>query len=203
MIRFSVLLVLTATLFSPNVLASEITSKNGNDPNFIQVIKTQDADGNVELGFRFCTTEPHDQDECDTVIGEKPFYSTKELLKERRKEEWEVFGAAILDPVVIAGTIAGGAASGGVIGVAVATGSEGFEGLADFAGGAVIGGAVGAVGGGFLTKFVHALNPFYHAREAKVVSKALLSGEDIQVMSVEDYAKELAAMLLGIRSSSS
>jgi hypothetical protein len=198
MIRFSVLFVLSATLLSPNAIASEITSKNGGDPNFIQVIKTQDVDGNVELGFRFCTAEPNDQDECDTVIGEKPFYSTKELLKERRKEEWEVFGAALLDPVVIAGVAAGGAASGAAIGVAVAGTGE-FASLGGFAGGAVIGGAAGAVGGGFLAKFIHALNPFYHGREAKIVSKALLSGDDIQVMSVEDYAKELAAMLHGIK----
>jgi hypothetical protein len=198
MIRFSILLALTATLFSPSAIASEITSKNGTDPNFIQVIKTQDTNGNVELGFRFCTTEPNDQDECDTIIGEKSFYSTKELLKERRKEEWEVFGAAILDPVVIAGVAAGGAASGAAIGVAVA-GSGEFAALGGLAGGAVVGGAVGAVGGGFLAKFVHALNPFYHGREAKIVSKSLLSGDDIQVMSVEDYAKELAAMLHGIR----
>jgi hypothetical protein len=114
------------------------------------------------------------------------------------KEEWEVFGAALLDPVVIAGVAAGGAASGAAIGVAVAGTGE-FASLGGFAGGAVIGGAAGAVGGGFLAKFIHALNPFYHGREAKIVSKALLSGDDIQVMSVEDYAKELAAMLHGIK----
>jgi hypothetical protein len=197
--RFFILLVLSSVLFSQTAMASEITSKNGNDANYIQVL-TSSENGQIELGFRFCTSEPTEQTECDAIIGEKPFYNVKDLIKQRHKQEWEVFGTSVLDPAIIAGTIAGGAVAGGFAGVAIAGGSgEEFAGLAGAVGGLAVGGAIGAAGGGILIKLVHALNPFYHLREAKIVSKALLSGEDIQVMSVEDYAKELAAMLHGIR----
>jgi hypothetical protein len=198
MYRILVLLIFTSIFFWQSSLASEITSKNSQDPHFIQVLTTS-VNGELELGFRYCDSNPSEQSECQETIGEKSFYPVTDLLRARRRQEWEMVGAALLDPVLIAGTIAGGAAAGGAIGAAVMAGSPDFGGLAGLVDGAVIGGAVGGGAGGILVKVAHALDPFYHAREMKLVGKALLTGEDIQVMSVDDYAKELTAILHGIR----
>jgi hypothetical protein len=184
---YTSLTVLISLVTSLNAFAdTNIVSANHLETSFVKISQVSGDQNDAVISIQQCSGTP----ECFS-LGKRSTYTLSELRARRLKLNEEEAGTALLDAAVVAGAIAGSAATltGGSILMSLY--------VAGYSAATVIpslaGGGIGLLGGAVAVKEIKKLNPMIKDEEAASLVD-VLNGKT-SVKSMEDFTKQLSAAL--------
>jgi hypothetical protein len=188
---YTSLTVLISLVTSLNAFAdTNIVSANHLETSFVKISQVSGDQNDAVISIQQCSGTPESASGCFS-LGKRSTYTLSELRARRLKLNEEEAGTALLDAAVVAGAIAGSAATltGGSILMSLY--------VAGYSAATVIpslaGGGIGLLGGAVAVKEIKKLNPMIKDEEAASLVD-VLNGKT-SVKSMEDFTKQLSAAL--------